>query len=116
VQVSAYYDQTADIPPTRFRDLPKDNEFTNWIEAKQPGIWELQVSADQVAVLAVGVPGFVTDVARISPAESGDAGSTGGRALIKDPKGSGWLVEGINPTAARKAIWGLLQAPSTFKP
>ena len=69
VQVSAYYDQTTDVPTSRLAELP-DNAFGDWIAAKQPSIFNLAQAANQVAVVAVGISSFVT----------GSAEGLGGRA------------------------------------
>ena len=47
VQVSAFYDQTTDVPTARLADLPA-NAFGDWIAAKQPSIFDLDQAADQV--------------------------------------------------------------------
>ena len=48
VQVSAFYDQTTDVPTARLAELPA-NAFGAWIAAKQPSIFDLDQAADQVA-------------------------------------------------------------------
>jgi hypothetical protein len=113
IQVSAYYDQTADIPAARVIDLPQ-NAFGDWMAAKQPGIWDLQEAADQVSILAAWAPGFVAEIERVSPAAPIDAGATAGPELTVDPDGPAWLVTRSNPEAARTAIWRILKAPETF--
>src|SRR4029079_17856767 len=40
VQVSAFYDQLADVPTARLSELPA-NALGAWIAAKQPKIWDL---------------------------------------------------------------------------
>jgi len=113
IQISVFYDQTADIPASRVPELPA-NEFGDWMADKQPGIWDLPVASDQVAILAVWVPGFVTGVERVSPAGPVDAGATIGPELLKDPNGPVMLVSQIDYDAARRAIWRLLDSPATF--
>src|SRR4030095_2012436 len=66
VQVSAFYDQLTDVPAARLPDLPA-NPLGEWIAAKQPKIWNLNEAADQVAVVAVGIPTFAVAVNRVSP-------------------------------------------------
>ena len=95
VQVSAFYDQLTDVPASRLSELPA-NPFGDWIAAKQPKIWNLPEAADQVAVVAVGVPSFATEVERVSPTALVGAGATAGPDLVADPNGAAWLV-----TAAR---------------
>src|SRR5204862_8265554 len=65
VQVSAFYDQLTDVPASRVSQLPA-NPFGDWIAAKQPKIWDLPAAADQVAIMAVGVPDFAAAVRRVS--------------------------------------------------
>jgi hypothetical protein len=54
VQVSAYHNQTTDVPSSRLAELP-NNAFGAWMSAKQPSIWDQPAAADQVSVLAVGL-------------------------------------------------------------
>ena len=77
VQVSAFYDQLTDVPAARLAELPA-NPFGEWIAAKQPKIWDLPVAADQVAVVAVGIPSFATKVERVSATALVGAGATAG--------------------------------------
>ncbi len=73
VQVSAYYDQLTDVPASSVPQLPA-NPFGAWIAAKQPNIWSLQQSADQVGIIAVGVPEFAVTVERVAAGFDGRAG------------------------------------------
>ena len=79
VQVSAFYDQTMDVPSSHLADLPA-NPFGDWIAAKQPSIFDIDQAADQVGVVAVGIPSFVTAVKSVSPAPPVGAGATAGPA------------------------------------
>ena len=81
VQVSAFYDQLTDVPDARLSELPA-NPFGDWIAAKQPKIWNLPAAADQVAVVAIGVPSFATAVARVSATALIGAGATAGPDLV----------------------------------
>ena len=80
VQVSAYYDQLTDVPASSVPQLPA-NPFGDWIAAKQPNIWSLQQSADQVGIIAVGVPEFAMTVERVAAASTVGPGA-GARARI----------------------------------
>ena len=115
IQVSAFYDQLADIPESRLSELPA-NAFGSWMTAKQPNIWTIPEAADQVAVLAVSFPAFVTSVARISVADSADSGANEGPTLLDSPSGSGWLVRQTDGPAAAKRVWSILLNPTTFVP
>jgi len=115
IQVSAFYDQTTDVPTSRLSDLPADNPFAQWIATKQPKIWSLPQAADQVAVAAIGIPTFASDVQRVSPLQQGDAGATTtGPDLAQDANGSAWLVRQVSGPAATKRFWDLLLDPKTF--
>jgi len=115
VQVSAFYDQLADVPSSRLAELP-DNPLGAWIAAKQPKVWDLPQSADQVAVMAVGVPSFAVTVARVSaPADIGP-GATAGPDLRADPSGSGWLVSQSASAEASDRFWQGLLGPDAYRP
>jgi hypothetical protein len=114
VQVSAYYDQFNDVPASRLPELPINNPFATWIGEKQPSIWSMETAADQVAVAAVGIPGFVVEVERVSAATVIAAGATTGPILEDDPKGSVWLVRQVAGAVARERFWELLLAPTTY--
>jgi hypothetical protein len=115
VQVSAFYNQLGDIPDSRLADLP-NNPLGAWIAAKQPNVWSLPQSADQVAVLAVGVPDFAAAVSRVSAPAGVGAGATAGPQLLVDPDGSAWLVSQCASAAARDRLWQVLLDPGTFRP
>jgi len=107
VQVSAFYDQLTDVPASRLPELPA-NALGQWIAAKQPKIWDLPVAADQVAVVAVGIPGFATAVERVTPAALVGAGATAGPDLLTDPNGAAWLVTQSASAAATERFWKAL--------
>jgi len=113
VQVSAFYDQLADVPAARLSELPA-NPLGGWIAAKQPGIWDIPEAADQVAVVALGVPSFVIAVERVSAAGPVGTGMTAGPDLSLNAHGPGWLVTGSAGTAAVTRFWELLLDPATF--
>lgn len=109
VQVSAYYDQLTDVPAAKVANLPS-NPFGAWIAAKQPNIWNLAQAADQVAVMAVGVPGFATAVQRVAPAGPVAAGASAGPELTTNPNGPLWLVTQSAPAPAIQRFWQILGA------
>ncbi len=115
VQVSAYYDQTTDVPNARLADLP-GNAFGSWIAAKQPSIFDLDQAADQVGVVAVGIPSFVTAVESVSAAAHLGAGASAGPDLAADPAGPLLLVTQNNSAAAQARFWQLLLDPNTYGP
>lgn len=111
VQVSARYDQLTDVPSERLNELP-DNPFGDWMRAKQPDIFDIEMAADQVSVIAAGVPAFVTGLTRVS--QSGFAGDQ--PLLTQDPNGSDWLVTASDGGAATAHLWQLLLEPTMFSP
>ena len=113
VQVSAFYDQLTDVPAARLSELPA-NAFGNWIAAKQPGIWNDPLAADQCAVAAVGIPSFATAVERVAPVGTVAAGATAGPNLAPDPNAALWLVTASAGSAATNRFWELLLDPATF--
>ena len=115
VQVSAFYDQTTDVPTSRLAELPA-NAFGDWIAAKQPSIFDLDQAADQVAVVAVGISSFVTAVENVSAAGLTGAGASAGPDLAADPAGPVLLVTQNNSADATARFWQLLLDPTTYAP
>jgi hypothetical protein len=112
IQVSAFYDQLADVPASRLSELPA-NPFGEWIAQKQSKVWDLPEAADQVGILAVGLSSFVVAVDRMSSG-SVAAGATVGPALTTNPAGAGWLVREVAGSVAAARFWELLLDPKTF--
>jgi hypothetical protein len=115
VQVSAFYDQTTDVPTSRLAELP-NNAFGDWIAAKQPSIFTLNQAADQVGVAAVGISTFVTAIEKVSAAGLIGAGATAGPNLVADDSGPLLLVTQSDGTKATKRFWDLLTDPNTYRP
>jgi hypothetical protein len=109
IQVSAFYDQRADVPATRVSELPA-NPLGDWIAAKQANIWDLPEAADQVAVLAIGSPTFARAVERVSAAALVGAGATAGPDLVLDPDGPAWIVTQSASADTTQRFWQLLDA------
>lgn len=109
VQVSARYEQLTDVPDERLDELP-NNPFGDWMRAKQPEIFGITVAADQVGVLALGVPGFIREVVRVS--QSGWAGDQ--PTLAADANGRAWLVTASDGAVATARFWRLLLDSATF--
>jgi hypothetical protein len=112
VQVSAYYDQRNDDVPDSSVTLLPDNPFGAWMAAKQPTIWSLAQSADQVAIIAVGVPAFATTVERVAPGPT--TTSTSGPDLTVNTAGPAWLVTQSKASAATSRLWQILNDPATY--
>jgi len=115
VQVSAYYSQAGDVPTSRLADLPP-NPFGEWIAAKQSKVWSLAQAADQVSVIAVGIPNFVAAVERVAPSAPGGPGAGAGPDLLTDRNGAAWLVRENASAAATERFWQALLAPTTYSP
>ncbi len=107
IMVSAHYDHFNDVPDARLADLP-NNAFGNWMTSKQDQILTIEVAADQVGVLALALPGFATNIGRVS--ESGSITLDFGESptLAFDEAGDGWLVSGVDGELARETLWQLL--------
>jgi hypothetical protein len=111
VQVSAYYDQLVDVPTERLGELPA-NPLGDWIARKQPDLLTDVLAADQIGVLALGVPAFTREVLRVSA-----SGWDGDVVLLEaNATGNGWLVTSSDGGAAGARLWELLRDPRTFGP
>jgi hypothetical protein len=115
IQVSAYYDQTGDVTTTDLPSLPK-NALGNRFATKQPNIINFPQAADQVALLAMGLPGFAVAAQRVSPDTSGGFDGTQGPPLVPDPNGNDWVVTQIAAPLAKSTLWQMLLDPQTFAP
>jgi hypothetical protein len=73
-------------------------------------------AADQVALLAMGLPGFTVSAQRMSPDISGGFDGTQGPPLVPDPNGNVWVVTQIAAPLARSSLWKMLLDPRTFGP
>jgi len=113
VQVSAYYDETTDVPADRLGMLPM-NQLGQLIIAQQPGVSNVPTMSDQVALLPGAIPAFVTSAERVSLAPAAVFDPTTGPPLVADPNGHVWLVTAIDPGTAISRLWDLLRAPATF--
>jgi len=112
VQVSAFYDQKTDVAASLLSELPT-NAFTSWIESKEPEVWDDLVAADQVGVLAVAIPSFVSSVVRVAPP---DVGADEIPTLSSDPGGPVWLVTEVRSAVGTARFWDMLLDPNTYSP
>ena len=113
VQVSTYYDQTADVTMADAPDLP-ENALGTRIASKLPNIIAVPQASDQVALLAMGLPGFTVSVQRASPDTAGAFDSTQGPPLVPDANGNTWVVTQIAAPLAQSRLWQMLLDPHTF--
>ncbi len=111
VQVSAFYQQGEDVTESLLAELPA-NAFTEWVRAKQPDVWTGDPrAADQVGVLAVVDPGFVTQTTRVEVAEESAEGIV---LLAPAADGPVQLVTGIDEALPAFRIRQLLLDPTSF--
>lgn len=108
VQVSTYYDATADVPEALLAQLPT-NAFTSWIRSKQA---DIENAYDQVGLQAVTIPSIVSSVTRVTQR---DTNADGIPLLTNDPSGADWLVTKTNSALATARFWEMLLDPDTFR-
>ena len=113
VQVNGYYDQLGDVTAANSADLPA-NPFGSWMAAKLPRVLQIPMASDQVAILAVGLPTFVTAVDRAVADSSATFDATTGPPLRAQPDGSVWVVPSCDGAMAADRLWKMLQDPQTF--
>ena len=66
--------------------------------------------------MAVGVPGFATEVVRVSATALVGAGATAGPDLVTDPDGAAWLVTQSASAEATGRFWKAMLGPTTLGP
>ena len=117
IQVSAYYDQTADVTDTGIGNLPQ-NPLGDWIAAKQPNISSLREAADQVTVLVANVPQFATASTRMAPDPSATFGSPIGQGppLVPNQNGNAIVVTQVASPLAASRLWQMLLEPQLQQP
>ena len=113
VQVSTYYDQTADVTMADVPYLPQ-NALGSRIASKLPNIIAIPQASDQVALLSMGLSGFTVSVQRAAPDTSGTFDPTQGPPLTPDPTGNTWIVTQIAGPLAQSRLWQMLLDPHTF--
>ena len=72
------------------------------------------MSSDQIGVLAVGVPTFVTAVERAVVDTSAAFDPTTGPPLLAQADGSAWVVPSCDGAMAADRLWKMLLDPHTF--
>jgi hypothetical protein len=113
VQVNGFYGQLADVTTADVPNLPA-NPFGTWMAGKVSSVLQIPMSSDQIGVLAVGVPTFVTSVthAVVDPSAVFDA--TTGPPLMAQTDGPVWVVPTCDGAMARDRLWKMLSDPHTF--
>jgi hypothetical protein len=113
IQVSAFYDQTGDVTSANLGDLPS-NPLGTWMTGKQPNLFTVLTASDQVTVLSLGLPTFVTSVERFVPDVSAAFDPSQGPPLVPSSSGNVWIVTGIAARLAPSRLWMMLLDPRTF--
>jgi hypothetical protein len=112
VQVSAYYDATSDLSSSDLASLPA-NPLGDLVAAQAPDITDVPTQADQVSILAVGVPSFVVAAEQVD-VDADVARSAMGPDLAPSASGPHWLVTQVEPAAAATRLREMLHDPKTF--
>jgi hypothetical protein len=111
VQINGYYEQLGDVTSARTDELPA-NPFGAWMAAKLPSVKQISMSSDQIGVLAVGIPSFVTAVQQATADLSADP--TQPPPLLAKPDGTVWVVSACDGAMAGARLWKMLQEPQIF--
>jgi hypothetical protein len=112
IQVSDFYNQTADLTPSIVAQLPA-NPFTAWIQAKQPEIWSDNLAADQVGIATFAIPGFVS--APMQQVAQFGTNSDGLAILVSNSDGRVRVVAHIDSAPATARFRAMLLDPTTFR-
>lgn len=112
IQVSAFYDQKADLSDSLIAQLPA-NSFTDWIRSKKTKVYDDVLAADQVGVLTVALPSFVSSFTRA--VQQGVDSDRNWPILRIDPSGPVWLVTKIDGALATARFGQFLLDPATFR-
>jgi hypothetical protein len=115
IQVSTYYDQMNDVTSSQISDLSQ-TPLGSLIAAQQPKILNLATASDQIGIIAVGLPKFVTAVAKVSQDPNTIFDATTGPNLVPDTGGRLTLVTGSDSTLATARLWEMLQDLKTLGP
>jgi hypothetical protein len=117
IQITAMYDQTADVTAAELGTLPQ-NPLGSWIAGKQPNISPNVWASDQATVLATALPQFATTVQRVSPDPSAVFGSPIGQGppLLPDEGGNAWVVTKVAAPLAASRLWSMLLEPRGLTP
>jgi hypothetical protein len=115
IQVNGYYDQLGDVTAAKTADLP-GNPFGAWMAAKisSSSVFQIPMSSDQIGVLAVGLPAFVTAVGRATVDASAAFDTTTGPPFLAQADGSAWVVPSCDTAMAADRLWKMLLDPGTF--
>ena len=113
IQVNGYYDQLGDVSSAKAVSLPA-NALGTWMGEKVSKVFQTPMASDQIGVLAVGVPAFVTGVSRAVTDTSAAFDATTGPPLTANADGSIWVVSSCDGPTATDRLWKMLADPRTF--
>jgi hypothetical protein len=113
IQVNGYYEQLGDVPSAKTAELPA-NPLGDYMAAKQPDVLQIAESADQIGVLAVGLPAFATAVERAAVDAAAAFDPAIGPPLRAQADGSVWVVPSCDGAMAADRLWKMLLDPRTF--
>jgi hypothetical protein len=118
VQVSVAYSQLNEVNMDDLANLPK-NPFGDWMAAKVSGgkLSGYVNAADQLAVLAAGLPSFATSTVQCAPDTSTGFGGLlpgQGPPLVPNDAGNVSLVTQVASADARALLWRWLKNPAMF--
>jgi hypothetical protein len=113
IQVNGYYDQRGDVTTAEAANLPA-NPLGTWMAAKVSSLFATPMASDQIGVLAVGLPTFVTAVTRAVVDTSAAFDSTTGPPLAAQADGSIWVAPSSDSAMAADRLWKMLMDPRTF--
>ena len=107
VQVSGYYDHSADVPSSRVSSLPA-NPLGAWMASKPSTLLPGVVASDQIAILSVGLPTFAIDVQRVALDTAAGFDAMHGTSLTPNADGPAWLVSSCDGAQAAERLWEML--------
>ena len=117
VQISVYYDQSADVTADDLAGLPK-NQFGVWMSTKHAQLSSQPTASEQEAILVVSDRDFIASVVpSVADTSAGFNVPRGqGPPLVPNDGGNAWLVTQVNAAVARTRMWAMLTNPNTFQP
>jgi hypothetical protein len=113
VQVNGYYDQLGDVTAAETADLPA-NPLGAWMAAKVSQIFQTPMASDQIGVLAVALPRFVTSVTHGATDTSAPFDLAAGPPLLPQADGPIWVVPHCDAAMAADQLWTILRDSRTF--
>jgi hypothetical protein len=113
IQVNGYYDQLGDVTTAKAAKLPA-NPLGTWMAGKVSSVFQVSMSSDQIGVLALALPAFVTGFSRAVVDSSAPFDLATGPPLVTQGDGSAWVVSTCDTAMAGDRLWKMLLDPGTF--